>query len=88
MAQDNNPPSPLVEITVRIHPDNLQRLRVTPDDLPLPQSRQMFLLEVGAGVYRLGGQTTIPKPIRTIDVLREAGAADEVDELFLGGQEG
>ena len=83
---DENLPNAQVEITVRIRPDNLERLRVAVDDLPLPEPRPTFLVEVLPGIYRLGGQTTVPKPMRTIDILREAGTADEVDELFLGGQ--
>jgi len=85
MAQTDS--DALVEITVRKHPDNLERLRVSADDLPLPGPRPAFLVEVQPGIYRLGGQVSIPKPLRAIDVLREAGAADEVDELFRGGQD-
>lgn len=77
-----------VEITLRIRAANLDALVVEPHEAAGSTRAPVYLVEVEPGVYRLGGfawAPIVPEPISAIDVLREAGVADEVDELFLGG---
>lgn len=72
-----------VEVTLRIRAASLDALTVDPHDLATVRA-PILLVEVEPGVYRMGG-TLVGGPLKPIDVLREAGVADEVDELFLGG---
>lgn len=77
-----------VEVTLRIRAANLDALTLEPHEAAVSRAA-IYLVEVEPTVYRLGGTAhrgPLPEPIKGIELLREAGVADEVDELFLGGE--
>lgn len=79
-----------VEVTLRIRAANLDAITVEAHEIVSTRA-PVYLVEVEPGVFRLGGfayEARQPEPVEPVEVLREAGVADEVDELFLGGGRG
>lgn len=61
-------------VKLRIHDSNLRALRIPVDAVDRP--RQVFLVEVAPGTYRLGGRYLHPaRPITPAQARREARAA-------------
>lgn len=76
-----------VHVILRMREANLEAVTVRPENLGDHPEDRAFLTPVEPMIYRLGIPGWFGKPvdIGVIDVMREAGTADEVDEAFLGG---
>jgi hypothetical protein len=80
-------------ILLRIRRANLEAIVIPPSDLDkIPPRGFLTPVELSITgeptVYRLGiPDFEKPECLEVIDIMREAGVADEVDELFIGGRE-
>lgn len=83
------------DVILRTRSSNLALLRAPADQAPFLDSSRPHLVEIGANTYRLYAAalqtgdadtaTATSDPVGPLEVMRAAGVAGEVDELFLGG---